>query len=193
MKEETAKIEEFCPRAEIAAYIDGELSPREELDLEKHFAACATCAHELNEQKKLLCALDFALEDKDEIELPENFTKVVVTNAESKVKGLRCPRERNRALFVCIALFLLVVVGLGAETSKTVATFGAIGEQFVAVGAFFAHLVHDMTIAATIILRSLCLQFVFKSTIAAVGLGIFFVFSLLMLSRLIMRHNRFRN
>src|SRR5215207_7269746 len=98
MKPENAQIRTDCPRIEIAAYVDGELSPREEFDLEMHFAVCETCSAELNEQKKLLYALDFALENEDEIELPENFTKVVVATAESNVKGLRCPRERNRAL-----------------------------------------------------------------------------------------------
>ncbi len=80
-------VEKVCPKSEIAAYIDGELSPRQELDLELHLAACRSCAEELNEQKKLLCALDFALEDESEIELPENFTKVIVTN---------CRKQRQR-------------------------------------------------------------------------------------------------
>ena len=180
-----------CPRTEIAAYIDGELSPREELDLEMHFAACSMCLAELNEQKKLLCALDFALEDKEEIELPENFTRVVVANAESHVQGLRCPRERNRALIVCAALFLLVLFGLGAETSKTFETFGSITEQLLIVGGFFVHLIHDITIATTVIFRSLCLQFVFKSAISAGLLGICFVASLLIFSRLMSRRSGF--
>jgi hypothetical protein len=191
MKQGTAPNQSFCPRAEIAAYIDGELSPQEELDLEMHFAACPTCAGELNKQKKLLCVLDFALDGKEEIELPENFTKVVVANAESKVNGLRCPRERNRALWVSVALFLLVILGLGAETSKTVETLGHLGEQFFIVGGFFVHLIHDVTVATTVILRSLCFQFVFKSAVTAILLGIFFLLSLLALSRLIRRHNRF--
>lgn len=191
MQQETAKNQISCPRSEIVAYIDGELNPHEELDLELHFAICSTCAEELNEQKKLLCVLDYALDNKDEIELPKNFTKIVVVNAESNVKGLRCPRERNRALIVCTALFLLVIFGLGAETSKTVETLSNIGEQFLAVGGFFVHLVHDITIAATVILRSLCLQFVFKSAITAAAIGIFFVLSLLIFSRLVSRHRRF--
>ena len=54
----------FCPRPEITAYLDGDLSPREEFDLDLHFAGCAACTDELNQQKKLLCALDFALEEQ---------------------------------------------------------------------------------------------------------------------------------
>ena len=180
-----------CPRTEIAAYVDGELNPREEFDLEMHFADCQICVAVLNEQKKMLNALDFALEDRDEFELPKNFTKVIVANAESNVQGLRCPRERNRALFVCAALCLLGVFGLGAETSKTFATFGALTEQFLAVGGFFVHLIHDITVATTVIFRSLCLQFVFKSAVSAIALGVCFVVSLVIFSRLLLKQRRF--
>jgi anti-sigma factor RsiW len=192
MRETAAQTEEHCPRPGIAAYLDGDLGSREELELEMHIAVCPTCAAELNEQKKLLCVLDFALEDKaSEIELPENFTKVVVANAESKVSGLRCPHERSRAFFVCAGLFLLIFVGLGAESPQAMSPYAAVGEQFLAVGGFFVHLVHDLTIAVSVILRSLCVQFVFKSAVTAAGVGIFFIVSLLLLSRLIGRHNRF--
>ena len=106
---QTEKNKNPCPRTEIAAYIDGELSPREEMDLELHFAVCGECAAEFNEQKKLLCALDFALDEKAEFELPEDFTKSVVVKAESNVSGLRRREERFRALYLCAILFLLII------------------------------------------------------------------------------------
>ncbi len=37
---------EECPRAQLAAYIDGELFPREELELEMHIPVCKSCAAE---------------------------------------------------------------------------------------------------------------------------------------------------
>jgi len=191
MKQDTAKTKNACPRTEIIAYIDGELSPGEELDLEMHFAVCEICAAELNEQKKLLCALDSALEDRDEIELPDNFTKVVVANAESNVKGLRCPRERNRAIKVFAALFTVLIMILGAEASQTFASYSAISDQLMAVGGFFVHLIHDIAIAATVILRSFCLQFVFKSAISILLFGFCFAISFLIFSRLMMRFRRF--
>lgn len=191
MKREVVQNQTLCPRSDIAVYLDGELNSRSELDLELHFAVCAICAEELNDQKKLLCALDYSLDETGEIELPENFTKVVVATAESNVKGLRCPQERNRALFVCAALFLLVIFGLGAETTKNFETFGAIADQFLAVGSFFVHLINDITIATTVILRSLCLQFVFKSAITAGAIVISFVLSLLIFSHLMSRQRRF--
>ena len=123
MQNQTEKIEESCPRTEIAAYIDGELSPSAEMDLEKHFAVCKNCDAEFNEQKKLLRALDFAFDEKTDFELPENFTRSVVVKAESNVSGLRRREERFRALYLCAILFLLVIVGLGNETEAVFSTF----------------------------------------------------------------------
>ncbi|CAN5418576.1 hypothetical protein BH20ACI1_BH20ACI1_32510 [soil metagenome] len=183
-------IEKVCPQNEIAAYIDGELLPREELDLEMHLAACRPCTAELNEQKKLLCALDFALEDESEIELPENFTKVIVTTAESNVSGLRRPQERFKAFFICAALTLLVLLGLGSETGTVVGTFWKIGDQILAVGGFAFHLIYDVAIGTAIILRSLSHHIAFNSTVSVVFLiGILFI-GLITFSRLIVRFNR---
>jgi hypothetical protein len=186
----TATTQTSCPREEIAAYVDGEISPREELELEMHFAVCKTCADELNSQKKLLCALDsFCLNEK-EIELPENFTKVIVTTAESKVSGLRRPQERRTALFICTALFLLVLLGLGAETETVLASFWKFADQFAAVVGFVAHLVYDIAFGITVILRSLSSQLFFSSAGSFGFIAVFFIISLITLSRLVLRYNR---
>ena len=191
MNPQTATIEEICSqRSELAAYVDGELSPREELELEIHLAVCVTCSEELNEQKKLLCALDFALENEREIELPANFTRIVVANAESKVSGLRRPQERFKSLFVCAALFLLVLLGLGGETKTVLNTFAKFAEQFLAVGGFVWHLIYDVAAGTAIILRSLSNQLVFNSNFSfAVLIGFFFI-ALVFLSRLTTRSSR---
>lgn len=178
-----------CPRAEIAAYIDGELTPREELELELHLASCKNCLTELNEQKKLLHALDFALEE-NEIELPENFTKVVVANAESRVSGLRRPKERFNALFICATLSLLVFAGFGSEAQSVLASSGVVVEQFLAVGGFIFHLAYDVAVGATVILRSLCFRFVFSSAVSLALVTIVFGFLTLVFSRLLFRYKR---
>ena len=190
MIQETATIEKVCPTSEIAAYIDGELSSRAEFELEMHFAVCPSCKSKLNEQKKLLCALDFALDNEQEIELPANFTKIIVANAESKVSGLRRPQERFKALFICAALFLMVILGLGSETESVLHTFGKFGDQILAVGGFVFHLIYDFAIGTTIILRSLSHQVVFNSVVSVAFLVIFFVIFMFALSRLIVRYNR---
>lgn len=185
-----ATIEKVCPTSEIAAYIDGELPSRAEFELEMHFATCSSCKSKLNEQKTLLRALDFALEKEQEIELPANFTKVIVANAESKVSGLRRPQERFKALFICAALFLLVILGLGSETESVLNTFGKFGDQILAVGGFVFHLIYDFALGTAIILRSLSHQVVFNSAVSVAFLAILFVISVFTLSRLIVRYNR---
>lgn len=181
------RIQNECPRDGLAAYIDGELSPREEIELERHLADCAACAFELNEQKRLLFALDFALEDEKDFELPADFTKIVVASAESEVSGLRCPQERFKAVFVIAALFLLFLLGLGGETKNVAGTFLKFGEQFLAVGNFAVHLIYDAAVAASIILRSLCSQFVYNSAVSTIFFALLFVTALFILSRLINR------
>ena len=187
----TAPIEKVCSqRSDIAAYIDGELIGREELAFEMHLAVCKECNKELNEQKKLLCVLDFALESKSKFEMPANFTRVVVANAESKVSGLRRPQERSKSLFVCAALFLLVLLGLGGETRTVLSTFVKCADQFLAVGGFLWNLIYDVAFGTAIILRSLSQQIVFNSNVLfAVLLGLFFV-CLITLPRIMTRPNR---
>ncbi|HQU82557.1 MAG TPA: zf-HC2 domain-containing protein [Pyrinomonadaceae bacterium] len=176
---------ELCPRAEIAEYIDGELSPHAELDLEMHFLGCEICTHELNQQKKLLNALDFALEEEKEFEIPENFTKVVVANAENRVNGLRGSKERLNAILICAFLFFLVILGVAGESEKVVETGANFVEQIVAVGSFFGHLIYDFAIGLTVILKSLCFQFFYKSAFSFVLLAILLGISALVFSRLI--------
>jgi anti-sigma factor RsiW len=183
-----ATTEKVCPREEIAAYVDGEIPPREELELELHFAACRTCSDELNSQKKLLCALDSIGRGREEIELPEDFTKVVVTAAESKVSGLRRPQERRKALFVCAILFLLFVIA--GETQVLFGSVGAITEQIAAAGSVFVHFVYDITLGITIILRSLSNHLVFSSSVSFFVITVVLLISLLTLSRLFIRHDR---
>lgn len=184
------KTESNCLRAEIGAYVDGELTPAEELALEAHVAVCKNCLSELNLQKQMLSALDFSLDEHTEIKLPKDFAKVIAVRAESGVCGLRSKDERFRALFLCTALFLMVLAGLGADTENLLATFIKFGEQVFAVIGFVGHFVYDLSVGVTIIIRSLSGQFFFNSVISVVFAACVFTFSAAALSRLISRNNR---
>lgn len=186
---ENAEKLNACPRAEIAEYIDGELSPHAELDLEMHFLGCEICTHELNQQKKLLNALDIALEEEKELILPDNFTKIVVANAENRVSGLRGSKERLNALLICAVLFFLVILGIGSESEKVVETGANFIDQIAAVGSFFGHLIYDFAIGLTVILKSLCFQFVNRSAFSLILLAILLGISALVFSRLITEFN----
>src|SRR5688572_23637914 len=143
-----------CPTDDIAAYIDGELDLARELELDGHFAKCVPCTRELNQQKQFLCGLNSGLQRERELELPANFTKRVVANAESTVSGLRRPRERFNAIFICSALLLFVLFALGADAARVFDGVSLIFEKVAIVGGFFGHAIYALFVGVAIILRS---------------------------------------
>ncbi len=144
-----------CPTMEIASYVDGELDPARELELENHFASCGSCADELNLQKQFLCALSSTLTGESEIELPANFAEKIVANAESSVSGLRKPIERFNALFICSALLLFVLFAIGADASALVGRGVDILDKISAVGGFVGHVIYSILLGVGVVLRSL--------------------------------------
>jgi anti-sigma factor RsiW len=179
-----------CPTGEISAYIDGELSPSEEMSLEMHLAGCADCAADLNAQKQFLMALDMSLVDTGELKLPANFTKTVVASAESSVRGLRRGRELRNATFICSALFLIAVFSVGRDMPLLVSALGVAVEKFTAVAGFAGHFVFDVALGISVVFRSLASQFVFGS---GPRFGLFVVVAalgVLAFSRLLARDDR---
>jgi len=133
---------------DIGAYLDCELSGDREMMLEMHFDECSLCREELNIQKQLLRGLDLGLSEGADIQLPSDFAKVVIANAESTVAGLRRPRERFNALFICgaLSLFVLLTFGVGAGTSLFF-------DQTAAVASFVAHFFYDLFVGVVVVLR----------------------------------------
>lgn len=110
----------ICPREEIAAYLDGELSGAALEHFEAHVTECSECAGELRSQRQLLCTLDAAFSGSSHIKLPENFTRVVATHAEHNMRGLREKSERRRALQLCAMLAATAFALLGAASGALV-------------------------------------------------------------------------
>lgn len=194
MSLQTAENRKPCPKRDISSYLDGELSPSAEIRLEKHLAVCTNCLDELNLQKKMLSALDFAFKDKNdkaEIELPQNFAKVVATTAESRVSGLRRPEERFRAFFLCAGLFLMILIGLGAETGKILTALGNVTEQIGVLAGFVFHLLYDVAIGICVICRALSQQFIVSPAFSILLLICSFIISFIFLTRLVIRYNRY--
>ena len=179
-----------CPSPEISAYLDGELSGRDELELEIHFANCAVCREDLNLQKSFLNALNFSIEDDVLIELPSDFTKTVVANAESRVSGLRRPNERRTAALICGGLLIFSLVALGSNTERSFVAAAAMAERFAIVVGMVLHFVYDIALGIAIVFRSLASNFVFGSTATAGLFFVVFVLSLYTFSRLMGRFRR---
>lgn len=144
-----------CPRDDIGAYIDDELSAEVAWALEKHMGSCSICSRVLREQRQILTALSISLEGRDEIELPADFTKKVVSNAESSVAGLRRPNEILTAVSITAALLLFVLFAFGGETMAVASTLAVIGEKLAAVGGFVLRTAGNAAFAAAVIGRSL--------------------------------------
>ena len=145
-----------CPSIDIAAYIDGELTPNAEIELERHFGMCAVCTDELNIQKQLVNALDGSL--KSMPELPKDFARRVITNAESSVGGLRKTSERTSAMYVSAALFFIVLFTLGASAPGAFAAAFDLLARSYALVSFVAHLIFDVGEGITILLRAFLSQ-----------------------------------
>ncbi len=191
MLNQTLTTEETCLRTEVSAFLDGELSVREEQEFELHLSDCKKCADELLSQKQMLCALNLAFNSPQvSFELPKNFTKNVVIKAESSVSGLRNPEERSRAFILCLILFAFVIFALGESLGKVVSVWQTITEQIIVVVGFTFNLSVDVLTGLAVILRALSQKFVFDSQVStALFFGLFFVV-FIVFSRILIRHHR---
>jgi anti-sigma factor RsiW len=125
-------VNDNCPREEIAAYLDGELSAAALENFEAHVAECSTCAAELRVQRQLLCTLNAAFNASSRIALPDNFTRVVAAYAENDLHGLRDKSERRRALQLSAIMALGAFALLGAASRGLVFQPARAGLQLVA-------------------------------------------------------------
>jgi anti-sigma factor RsiW len=179
-----------CPSPDISAYIDGELSSADELRLELHLVSCRMCTEDLNLQKSFLNALDYSLDEREVIELPSNFTRAVMTNAESRVTGLRGPRERRSAALICIGLVAVAFLALGTNAERSIVAIAAVADKLVAVVSSVSHFLYDVALGSAIVLRSLATSFVFESATTVLFLLVVLILSLWLFSRLLVRFDR---
>lgn len=178
-----------CRRDEIASYIDGELNFSEAAAFETHLADCPVCRTELRNQKEFLFALNVSLDSEHDIPLPKDFTRTIVANAESRVSGLRRPRERFTAIFICVALFFFALFALGGDAETVWRAFGTVAEKVLAVGAFVLRLVFNISVGVAVVTRSL-FSHVSLSWLLALPLIVFCVAALFVFSRSIIRSSR---
>lgn len=147
-------FERKCSIEDITAYIDGELDAVREIEIEAHFAACDDCSLELNLQKQFLCDVSSGLKHESDIELPRDFAKKIAVNAESSVSGLRRPRERFNAVFICAGLALFALFALEGEAGNLLNLAYGLFEQIAAVGSFVGQVLYSFFLGIAIVLRA---------------------------------------
>jgi len=185
--------EKICQSENVAAYLDGEMNGDELLCFEKHLSECEHCTNELQNQKRLLNTLDIALGfGEKSLPLPENFTKVVKTTAESNIQGLRKNSEKKHALRWCLLLGLLSFLLIGSA-SFSESTLAPAKNFFKIIGVFFdviIRVIYDFSVGFVVIMRAVSRRFFFDSNPMNVILFILFASSIILLSRFIIRYRR---
>ena len=170
MSEAAGELLGECPSEEIGAYLDAELPADRAAVLEAHIADCAVCRNELNSQKLFLLELSRSLEQEPSIELPEDFTKSIVTKAESSVSGLRKRSERAAAAAIVVLLLALAAVGFGGDwgqaTAEAARPIGMFGAFFDVVAGFL----QSVVFAAGFVFRK-----VFSGTAGAALVAVIFI------------------
>jgi hypothetical protein len=181
-----------CRGEELAAYLDGELDGAACSRLELHLKECQPCAASLQEQRRLLCALDIALTDEPALALPLNFSQVVAAQAQSDMSGVRHPAERGRALWLGAALAVLSFALLGgAALSETVLTpLKVIGQHAVSIFGLFWQVMHGTGMGLAIILRAIGRHFIFESHTLGRFAILLFACALLLLTYLVIGYHR---
>jgi anti-sigma factor RsiW len=150
---------EMCPRDDIAAYVDGELSAEAAAALEGHIDGCEVCSRSLMEQRQFLAALSASLDDANAIDLPADFTKKIVSKAESSVSGVRRPNELFTAICISAALFLFVLFAFAGETLAIASAAGSVGEKLLTLGSLVLKLIGNAIYAVAVVSRSLASYF----------------------------------
>lgn len=170
---------EMCPRDDIAAYLDGELSADGSAELDRHIDSCAVCRRTLFEQRQMLAAISASLEDSNDLVLPEDFTKKIVLNAESSVFGLRTRNERRTAVLISLILILFGVFAFRSETTVLLMLAVGLGEKVMAVCGFLFRIVGNLAFAIGVVGRSIASHEVVSGAllplaIIVVGIAIYF-------------------
>ncbi|MFV0387129.1 MAG: anti-sigma factor family protein [Pyrinomonadaceae bacterium] len=176
-----------CKREEIFAYLDNELSAEEELALENHLAHCKSCTDELNAQKKVSNSLEIVLdEEMNNIEIPENFSHVVKTRAESSMIGLRRKREISRSFWIIFGLVVAVAL-FGIGVGSIVSGFKV--EKQNAEGGIF-HTFQDTVFGAVAIFRTIGHKYFSGNVLVILLIGLSLVVAFLILNKLLSRNLR---
>ena len=179
-----------CPREEIAAYLDNELSGAALTSFETHLTNCGDCDTELRGQRQLLCTLDVAFNQPQSFELPRDFTHVIAMHAESDLSGMRGKGERRRAVKLCaiLAIFSFALMGTAwrALLLEPIRSFARVAESFLGLAW---RTTYDAGTGVAVIIRV-----VSRATVSGrYGVGILltaFVVSISLLPLLIARYHR---
>ena len=176
-----------CCLEDISALIDGELDETRQAEVFEHLARCNACSTELTRQKQFLRELEIGLGNDAEFELPSDFTRFIVTNAESAVSGVRRPAELFSSLFISSGLLVFVLFSIGGEWVKTTEWITSGFEKFFAVGHVAGGLVYSILFGMNVIIRGFAAQMHIDSAVR-LSVFVFAAAAAIVILRRLLRH-----
>ena len=143
-----------CPKEMIAAYLDGMLDAEAGYLFEQHLCDCMFCNAELDEQRRLIMALDSTLGMTSDLPLPQNFIRIVTARAESDLSGMRDRLEHKRAARFCLILAGAGFALIGAAAGKAILLSGwTIVDQALGIFSLLWMALRDAAIGLTVVSR----------------------------------------
>lgn len=185
-----------CPHVEsVAAYLDGEMCAATEAAFESHAKDCRACSEGVKEQRRLLCLLDTAFDERaaSKLDLPDDFARVVTARAKTDMCGLRARSER--AFSLKLSLLLAACAGLvivASASDEALAPLAAVARALSTVADVTLHALSDASRGALIILRTLGGSIVAIPNHLAVAYWLLFAGAFVLLLRLIRSYHRAR-
>jgi hypothetical protein len=195
LTDETAHHSSACQSEDIAAYLDGELDSVVRHLFEEHLKECPSCALTLEEQKRLLRMLDFALGNgggETGLPMPKDFAQTVAVRAESDMSGVRRASEHGVALRVCavLALVSFALLGGAAMSEAVVQPVFALFRRAASLLDFTGRVLYDAGAGLTVISRDLGGHLLFESHPLLLLAGLLLAVALVLLLRRIGNYQR---
>lgn len=183
--------EQTCAGEKVAAFIDGELEVKERIAFETHVVSCDRCSAELLEQKQFMCELDSALTGPFDLEVPDNFARIVSVRAESDMRGVRAAAEHKRAFYYAVLLGLSAFALLGVTASQALLASGeAVAVKVIGIGELLLRAAYDAALSFTVVVRVLSGGLLSDTGLSKVSALLVVVFAIGLLSFLISRYHR---
>ena len=182
---------QICVTEKVAAFIDGELETHERAAFESHVARCDSCRSELLAQKQFMCELDSALAGPFDLEVPDNFARVVSVRAESDMRGVRTAPEHKRAFYYCVLLALSAFALLGVTASQ--ALLGSVeagAVKVMGIGELLFKAAYDAALSLTVVVRVLSGGLFSDTSLSKMSALIVVACAIGLLSFLISRYHR---
>ncbi len=142
-----------CPAENIYAYIDGELSAAAEIEFELHTAKCAYCSAAVRAEKMMLNEIAGSFEIPEDLEIPQDFTRRVVANAESSIK---VHRWRTEVFIAGAAISGLLAIGLAAGDAQNFwGPLARLFERLAVLSTYLFYFLYSLAFGIAVFARSI--------------------------------------